>query len=1071
MVDHARQSEPSFLELALRAWTTPLSARPSSRSWTQSVESWLPKHVLVFDTETTVDETQTLNFGSWRYYRLNNTDPSNREMVCVDEGLFFGEDVRDRYPQGYETLREYRASRLPDVDPSQADSGVELQLLSQREFVDEILINAAFELRAWIVGFNLPFDLSRVAYGSGYARKSPNADRDRFEGGFSFPMAMYLNDEGQLVERRLYRPRVAVKTIDSKRHLIGLRSPAEIDEVHRLPDPKPEGNANDDTHVPAGNFLDLRTLAFALTDKSYSLERACEDFNVEHPKLKTAAHGAITSDYIDYNRRDVKATGELFAQLMDEYLKHSVSVSPTFIYSPASIGRAYLDRMGIRPVLDTNPDFPEEVLGYAMAAYYGGRAECRIRRVELPVVYCDFLSMYPTVNTLMRLWDHLTADHVGVEEATDELRAFLDDVTLDDCFRPETWQRLPALVLIQPAGDILPARAGYDEMRHSSHQIGVNPVTSTKPLWYTLADAIASKLLTGKTPDVVRGLKLTHGAKAVGLRPHKLRGQQLVDPTTQDLFQTIIETRKSLPADTEDEFLDTALKVLANATSYGIFAQIDRRELGGDRTEPAQVYGLDGPFSKPNEMTAVETPGKYSFPPIAACITGAARLMLALAERLVTDAGGSYVFCDTDSIAIVSTQDGSILPCPGGTWQATDGGSAVKALSWDEVDRIRARFDELHPYNRDRVPGSILELEKQNYIDNSPNLERQQLYCYAISAKRYALYNRTTDGDVTVRKASQHGLGHLLNPTDPASEDRNWINQVWEHIIRTETGATADPPGWFHLPAIGQLSVSTPVLHRPFDKRNKTDGGWKPYWEQVKPFNFMLTAQTDAIWKRPTDAEDIHRFHLISPWNPDPNTWLDLEWIDRYSSTRKTYRATTKGTTGEKGLAIVSTYGSTVNNYRTQPETKSLDPVTLRPARGRDHGVLRRRPVSIAADAIKYIGKESNQLEEVEAGIHHAFEEVVSEYTDPGADDWVDIYRPALQLLKEEGRVSDTSVAKTLGVNRSTPYRWRTGQAAPTSKQMADLEGLIARLLPKLPDSERVRDHRTRIVVWLEQHL
>ena len=64
--------------------------------------------------------------------------------------------------------------------------------------------------------------------------------------------------------------------------------------------------------------------------------------------------------------------------------------------------------MGIRPILKRQRRFPREVLGYAMTAYYGGRAECRIRRVPVPVVSCDFLSMYPTVNTLMGLWQHLT---------------------------------------------------------------------------------------------------------------------------------------------------------------------------------------------------------------------------------------------------------------------------------------------------------------------------------------------------------------------------------------------------------------------------------------------------------------------------------------------------------------------------------------------------------------------------------------------------------------------------------------------------------------------------------------
>ena len=66
-------------------------------------------------------------------------------------------------------------------------------------------------------------------------------------------------------------------------------------------------------------------------------------------------------------------------------------------YSPATIGKAYLREMGVRsPAKRVDP----EILGYGMSAYYGGRAECRIRRTPVPVVYCDFLSMYPTVCAL-----------------------------------------------------------------------------------------------------------------------------------------------------------------------------------------------------------------------------------------------------------------------------------------------------------------------------------------------------------------------------------------------------------------------------------------------------------------------------------------------------------------------------------------------------------------------------------------------------------------------------------------------------------------------------------------------
>jgi len=43
-----------------------------------------------------------------------------------------------------------------------------------------------------------------------------------------------------------------------------------------------------------------------------------------------------------------------------------------------------------------------------------------------------------------------------------------------------------------------------------------------------------------------------------------------------------------------------------------------------------------------------------------------------------------------------------------------DGQEAIKALSWDEVDSIVRRFEQLNPYDRDAVPGSILNIEDVN---------------------------------------------------------------------------------------------------------------------------------------------------------------------------------------------------------------------------------------------------------------------------------------------------------------------------------------------------------------------
>ena len=54
-------------------------------------------------------------------------------------------------------------------------------------------------------------------------------------------------------------------------------------------------------------------------------------------------------------------------------------------------------------------------------------------------------------------------------------------------------------------------------------------------------------------------------------------------------------------------------------------------------------------------------------PPVAALIVAGARLMLAMLEKCVTDRGGNYAFCDTDSMEIVATEFGGLYECEGGT--------------------------------------------------------------------------------------------------------------------------------------------------------------------------------------------------------------------------------------------------------------------------------------------------------------------------------------------------------------------------------------------------------------------
>ena len=358
----------------------------------------------------------------------------------------------------------------------------------------------------------------------------------------------------------------------------------------------------------------------------------------------------------------------------------------------------------------------EDLFGICMSAYYGGRAECRIRRVPTPVVYVDFLSMYPTVNTLMGLWQVLTAEQAQIVDATEEVRRLLARVTPERCFDPRLWPKLRFFAQILPDGDVLPVRAPYDPDT-SGLNIGVNPLRSEHPLWCAGPDLVGSVLLTDRVPKILRAIRLRPMGRQKGLKPVRLRGLIPIDPRKQDFFKVDIEARKGLDQDAtlapeERERLNAFLKVLANSGSYGIYAEMNRQELPGRQQADVTVFGAGDPFTC--KTKAPEMPGPFCFPPIAALIPAAARLMLALLERCVRDADGAHAFCDTDSMAIVATETGGFVPCPGG-WDRGDRVPFVRALSWAEVDTIVEQFAGLNPYDRQVVAGSILKIEKENY--------------------------------------------------------------------------------------------------------------------------------------------------------------------------------------------------------------------------------------------------------------------------------------------------------------------------------------------------------------------
>ena len=162
------------------------------------------------------------------------------------------------------------------------------------------------------------------------------------------------------------------------------------------------------------------------------------------------------------------------------------------------------------------------------------------------------------------------------------------------------------------------------------------------------------------------------------------------------------------------------------------------------------------------------------------------------------------------------------------------------------------------------------------------------------------------------------------------------------------------------------------------------------------------------------------RFHLVAPYESQPRRWLKMAWIDQY--TGKPYQITTVGHHGSRDTARVKTYGDVLGEYEFHPESKCADK-DGNPCGKQTIGLLQRRHVRI--EQIKYIGKESNSLEDVESGLIHSETNVYTEYADPRRDEWQTRILPALNkftvpALMLLSRKSRSMITRTLA-GRSRP--------------------------------------------------
>ena len=425
--------------------------------------------------------------------------------------------------------------------------------------------------------------------------------------------------------------------------------------------------------------------------------------------------------------------------------------------------------MGIEEPFTKFSSICPRIHGIAMSAYFGGRAECRIRRWPVPVVPVDLTSEYPSVDALLGIWNILTAQRLEIVDATKEVRRILKSVTLERLFQPSFWKKLNFYASVIPEGEVVPVRTIYGG-NSGACNIGLNELHWKQKLWLAGPDLV-SAVLNGRIPNVRKAFRIVPCGKQRGLKTIKLRGVIPVDPRKEDFFTRVIEYRKQ---NKNNEQLQYFLKILANSTSYGAYLELNPVKVEREKRPTITIYS--GEFVKKQlAPDTIEQPGSFYFPLLGALITSGGRLLLAMIERCVRDAGGTYLCCDTDALTIVASKRGGIVQMPDG--------ASIKALSWKEVARIARRFDSLSPYNRAIVP-HLLRLTDENF--NEKGIQRQ-LYGLSIAAKRYALYT-TKCGRVYCNHSNcikivdpkAHGLIFFAPSDDREDGLPKWWWELWQ---------------------------------------------------------------------------------------------------------------------------------------------------------------------------------------------------------------------------------------------------------------------------------------------------
>ena len=254
----------------------------------------------------------------------------------------------------------------------------------------------------------------------------------------------------------------------------------------------------------------------------------------------------------------------------------------------------------------------------------------------------------------------------------------------------------------------------------------------------------------------------------------------------------------------------------------------------------------------PSSSKKVEEPGRYFHPLLATLITGAARLMLGIAECLCMEKGLDWAFCDTDSLAIAK---------PDNMDQSEFFERAQSICDW---------FSALNPYEK---KGSIFKIEDANFQLGFGRREfgtGSALFLLHICEAVRAYSTSASPARSSFAKPPRMGLGNTCRLMKPRMRRiqfprrqldwttlafERWQYDLWYKIIQAALDGRPDQVDLsYHdalkQPAVSRYGATTPVLLKWFEAFNRG----REYPDQVKPFNFLSAFHARPQFELP-DAE------------------------------------------------------------------------------------------------------------------------------------------------------------------------------------------------------------------------